>query len=115
MVVIASGTNDWHSVPPLYTLDEWLAEAVAFLQQVAPLSRRAPCRSLTGVLRLLRSILWGRLQVSTAFSQPTIILQVFPPEQQLAGVLNGAGGVNETMQYIQAMPSLFTQVSLCYT
>ena len=102
-------------MPPLYTLDEWLAEAVAFLQQVAPLSRRAPCRRLRGVSQLLRSIPWDRLQVSTAFNQPTIILQVFPPEQQLAGVLNGAEGVNETIQYIQAMPSLFTQVSLCCT
>ena len=62
---------------------------------------------------MLSSIPWIRLQVSTVFNQPTIILQAFPPEQQLAGVLNGTeGALNETIQYIQAMPSLFTQVNL---
>ena len=34
IVVVASGTNDWHSVPPIYTLDQWLTKGAAFLQQV---------------------------------------------------------------------------------
>ena len=34
MVVVASGTNDWHAGSLLYTREQWVAESVAFLQQV---------------------------------------------------------------------------------
>jgi hypothetical protein len=51
------------------------------------------------------------LQVSDTLNKPTIILQAWPAEQQLAGVMNGEEGINETMQYLQGMPSLFSQVS----
>jgi len=51
------------------------------------------------------------LQVSVTFNQPTIILQSWPAEQQLAGAMKSEDGINETMQYLQAMPSLFSQVS----
>lgn len=38
VVLVTSGTNDWHSVPPLYTLEDWLTDATAFLAQVWRLS-----------------------------------------------------------------------------
>lgn len=50
-------------------------------------------------------------QVSNALNQPAIIIQAWPPEQQLAGALQGPDSFNETIQYIQAMPSLFTEAS----
>lgn len=50
------------------------------------------------------------MQISEELGQPAIIIQAWPPEQQLAGALQGVDGYNETIQYIQAMPSLFTEV-----
>lgn len=35
VVVVSSGTNDWHSLPPMYDLEEWVAQAVAFLREVS--------------------------------------------------------------------------------
>lgn len=34
VVVVASGTNDWHSASLLYTLDQWIARGVSFLKEV---------------------------------------------------------------------------------
>lgn len=34
VVVVSSGTNDWHSLPPLYSLKEWVSKGVAFLREV---------------------------------------------------------------------------------
>ena len=53
--------------------------------------------------------------MSTAFGRPAIALLAWPEEQQLANVLNGEDGVNQTMQYLQAMPALFSQVRQCLT
>lgn len=52
------------------------------------------------------------MQVSSSLNKPLIIIQAWPAEQQLAGVLNGEDGFNETIQYLQAMPSLFTEVCI---
>lgn len=51
------------------------------------------------------------VQISETYQEPTIILMVWPPKQQLAGAQNGTKGINETVQYMQGMPSLYTQVS----
>ena len=51
------------------------------------------------------------LQVSVALGRPAIVLQSWPKEQQLANVMNGEDGINQTMQYLEAMPALFSQVS----
>ena len=42
VVVVSSGTNDWHTVPPLYTLSQWLSQAVGFLKQVSTNHWQAP-------------------------------------------------------------------------
>jgi len=34
VVLISSGLNDWKSTPPEYSMDDWLAQALAFLKQV---------------------------------------------------------------------------------
>ena len=48
VVVIAGGTNDWHNIPPEYTLSAWTNLAVGFLQQV----RR--CLNTNPLHRLIR-------------------------------------------------------------
>ena len=46
------------------------------------------------------------MQISETFNEPRIIIQAWPANQQLAGVLDGDDGVSETVQYLLAMPSL---------
>lgn len=50
------------------------------------------------------------MQINEAFNNPLIIIQGWPADQQIAGALTGADSVNETLQYMQALPSLGTAV-----
>jgi hypothetical protein len=34
VVVVSSGTNDWHSMPPLYSLEDWVTQGIGFLKEV---------------------------------------------------------------------------------
>lgn len=54
----------------------------------------------------------AHVQISQTYNEPTIVLMAWPPAQQLAGVLSGTNGVNETANYVQALSSLYTQVTL---
>jgi lysophospholipase L1-like esterase len=80
VVLISSGLNDWKSTPPEYSMDDWLAQALAFLKQV-----------------------------STSLKQPTIILLEWPEDVGLNGATYATLPDNLSAQYIEAMNDLYAE------
>jgi len=74
IVVMAGGTNDFHGDPP--PQDQWISDNLNFMSEIT----------------------------DEYGENMQIILQVFPVEVQVQGVLT----LNQTTQYLQYMSSLFT-------